>query len=66
MPGNRPGRDMSAEWMEFLLLVSLSSQQTIVIKSMSEVECLSRSINFAFSLTVELKANCLTDREISQ
>lgn len=35
MPGNRYYRDMSAERMKLLLLVSLSSQQTILMKSRS-------------------------------
>lgn len=54
MPGNRHQRDTSAEWTEFLLLVSLSSQHTILMKSRSEVGSLSGSVNSAPFLTVGL------------
>lgn len=54
MPGSRYHKDMSAEWTEFLLLVSLSSQRTILMKSRSEVESLFGSVNSAPFLAVEL------------
>lgn len=54
MLGNRHPRTTSAEWTKFLLLVSLSDQHTILMKSRSEAGSLSGSVNSASSLTVDL------------